>query len=142
MNPDDFEKRLQRQPLRELPPEWRSQILKSAVPSRHSPPVACNSFLSTINHQLSTLLWPHPKAWATLAALWVGIAVAQFAASDHAVHVTKRPQLPSREEIVLLQQQTRLMTELVGRTATGDLDRPKSSAPQPRSERRTETSFA
>jgi hypothetical protein len=142
MNPDDFEKRLQRQPLREIPSEWRAEILKNATPPPHASRFTIHSVLSTINHQLSTILWPHPKAWASLAALWVGIAVIQFAASDRAIHVTKKAESPSPEAIVILQQQTRLMAELVGRGSTGELDRPKSSAPQPRSERRTETSVA
>ena len=142
MNTDEFEKRLQRVPLREIPSEWRGQILKGAVESRQVSFVTRPSFLSTLNHRLSTLLWPHPKAWASLAALWMGIAVVQFAASDRAVYVTKKTESPSPEAIVLLQQQTRLMAELVGRASTVDLDRPKSIAPQPRSERRTETSFA
>ena len=142
MNTDDFEKRLQRQPLREIPSEWREEILHQATTSRASTKDVRPSFLSTLNHQLSTILWPHPKAWASLAAVWVGIAVVQFAASDRAIHVTKKSESPSPEAIVLLQQQTQLMTELVGRNPNGDMDRPKSSGPPPRSERRSEMAFA
>src|ERR1041385_8337991 len=71
MNSDDFEKRLQRQPLRELPQDWREKILQEAESARHSSSVIRHSFLSTINSGLSTLLWPNPKAWAGLAAVWV-----------------------------------------------------------------------
>jgi hypothetical protein len=134
MKPDDFEKRLQSQPLRKIPSEWREQILQGAKPSRHSSFVIRHSFLST-------LLWPHPKAWASLAATWVVIAVLQFAASDRPTQLTKKPESPSPETIVLFKQQTRLMAELVGESSSRDMDRPKPTGPQPRSERRSETSF-
>jgi hypothetical protein len=70
MNPDDFEKRLQRQPLRKIPSEWRESILQEAKSAPHSSPVIRHSFLSTLNSTLSTILWPNPKAWAGLAAVW------------------------------------------------------------------------
>src|ERR1043166_6695073 len=77
MNTDDFEKKLQRRPLRQVPPAWRADILCAA---RNAAAVqrgtrntehATRSFLSTLNSQLSTLLWPSPRAWAGLAALWL-----------------------------------------------------------------------
>jgi hypothetical protein len=139
MNADDFEKRLQRQPLRQLPPEWREQILQAAKLPSHSSSVIRHSFLSTLNSKLSTVLWPHPKAWAGLAALWLLIAVAHFASGDSTVQIAKKPEPPSPETLVILQQQQRLLAELVGPISLGDADRPKPNALQPRSERRMET---
>lgn len=139
---DDFEQRLHRQPLRQIPSQWRSEILQNVVTAPHSSSVIRHSNLSTLNHRLSTLLWPHPKAWAGLTALWVAIAVVQVTVADRPVHVAKKAQPPSADTIIVLQQQTRMLAELVGHTPPPDADRPKPGAPQPRSERRTETSFA
>src|ERR1035441_6307492 len=83
MNTEDFEKRLARQPLRQVPGEWREEILSAArqvsLPehaTRNTQQLpASRSLLSTINYQLSTLLWPHPTAWAGLAAVWLVILV-------------------------------------------------------------------
>jgi len=139
MNTDDFEKRLQRQPLREIPAEWREEILKGAQTPRHSSSVTRHSFLSTLNSKLSTVLWPHPKAWAGLAAAWVLIVAVHFASSDPSLQVAKKAQPPTPEVLVILQQQQRLLAELVGPTMPREADRPKPNTAQPRSERRMET---
>jgi len=55
---NDFESELKKQPIRQVPEHWRAQILREAgSPSRGQP-------------WWSALLWPSPKAWATLAASW------------------------------------------------------------------------
>ena len=73
---DNFEQKLQRQPLRQVPAEWRGEILVAADVNRRNRSVREFTFaatfrrlLSTLNAQLSTILWPHPKAWAGLAAV-------------------------------------------------------------------------
>ena len=139
MNSDDFEKRLQRLPLQEIPPEWREQILQGAETPRHSSSVIRHSFLRTLNSQLSTVLWPHPKAWAGLAAVWFIIAAAHFASSDSPTRIARKVAQPSPETLVLVQQQQRLLAELVGSAFPKDAYRPKHNASQPRSERRMET---
>src|SRR5690349_7998505 len=111
---DDFEKHLQRQPLRKIPSDWREQILQKAKSSPDSSFVIRHSFLSTLNAQLATVLWPHPKAWAGLAAVWLVIAAAQFATGDITIQVAKKYQPPTPESLVILQQQQRLLAELVG----------------------------
>jgi len=74
MNSDDFEKRVQRPVLRQIPPEWRQEILQAArAADRPAPDMPKPSLLSTLNSQLSTFLWPHPRMWAGLAATWVVI---------------------------------------------------------------------
>jgi hypothetical protein len=139
MNSDDFEKRLQRLPLREIPAEWREEILQGAETPRHSAFVIRHSFLATLSSKLSTLLWPHPKAWAGLAAAWVLIVAAHFAFNDSSTQVAKKAEPPSPEVLVILQQQQRLLAELVGPTMPREADRPKRNTAQPRSERRMET---
>jgi hypothetical protein len=131
MNPDDFEKRLQRQPLRQVPSEWRAEILQHAASSRPS-------FVTTHSQRLSAILWPHPKAWAGLCAAWVLIFTVHFATSDHSQVVAKKAEPPSPQVLAALQQQKRLLAELVGQSSPQDADRPKPSGVQPRSERRSE----
>jgi len=68
MNPDpiDFESQLARRPLRELPPEWRDAVLaqaRAAAPQREKAAADWRAWL-----------WPHPWAWAALAAIWLLIA--------------------------------------------------------------------
>ncbi len=45
MNPDDFEKQLERQPIRAVPADWRAGILNAAnlLPSLNAQPPSLNS---------------------------------------------------------------------------------------------------
>jgi hypothetical protein len=72
MKPDPFEQQLGRQSLRSIPPEWRQEILTRAVSGlvpRDSDSVQALS----IRQRLRDWLWPHPVAWAGLAACWLTI---------------------------------------------------------------------
>ncbi|PYK58897.1 MAG: hypothetical protein DME21_14645, partial [Verrucomicrobia bacterium] len=64
MRPEDFEKQLQRQPLRKIPAEWRGEILDAARRAHEPQPSQPASWWRA-------LLWPCPQAWAGLAAVWV-----------------------------------------------------------------------
>lgn len=135
---EQFERRLSRQPLREIPGEWREDILaeaRAAQPSCHSSLVTRHSFLSTLNHQLSTLLWPHPKAWAGLAAVWVLILAVNFSLREVSPRPAVKSAPPSPETMVELKKQQRLFAELVGANEAPDADRRKIYLPRPRSER-------
>jgi hypothetical protein len=144
MKPDPFEKRLQRQPLRPVPPDWRSDILAAARVARvarvaRAPVCAVRpvpqSWLSTINYQLSTILWPHPKAWAGLAAVWVVIALLNVAMrEDSAACVVAKLAPPSPEMLVELRQQQKLFAELVGPREEREADRSKAYKVHPRTE--------
>lgn len=58
---NDFERQLQRQPLRDLPADWRREILgKCEAATSVGPAWSWREWL-----------WPSPKAWAALAAVWV-----------------------------------------------------------------------
>jgi hypothetical protein len=134
---DDFEQKLQRQPLRQIPGEWREEILaatfgrESRVESREQD----GRWPSTLVSRLSSLLWPHPKAWAGLAAVWVLILTVDFSLRDKTPAVAGKSSPPSSEVIVELRQQQRLLAELIGPRDTRDADRSKPLVPQPRSER-------
>jgi hypothetical protein len=143
MKPDDFEKHLQRQPLRQMPSEWRDGVLSAARQATRPqivPRAACDGLwavLSSLNSQLSTLLWPHPAAWAGLAAAWVVILGLSFTTRDAAVHVARRGSSPSPQVFMAFQEQQRLLTELIGPREIPAAERPKAAPPRPRSERRS-----
>jgi hypothetical protein len=134
MKPDVFEQKLSRQPLRQIPAEWRREILDAAI-SRHSPLVTRHSFFSTLNHKLSIILWPHPNAWAGLAAVWILIFAVNFSMRDTTPLVAEKAAPPSPEVVAELKQQQRMLAELIGVRDTSDADRSKLWVPQPRSER-------
>jgi hypothetical protein len=134
MNHDDFEQRLQRQPPRQVPAEWREEILAAAVTSRHPSRATRLAFLSSLNSQLSTILWPHPVAWAGLAAVWIFIFTLDLSTRDNTPMVAGNFSPPSAEVIVEVRQQQRLLAELIGPRDAREADRSKSVAPRPRSE--------
>jgi hypothetical protein len=155
MNTDDLEQRLQREPLRRVPAEWRQEILIAAEANRcaavavaadvnrRSQQVRELAFAATAQRglgiRLRKVLWPHPKAWAGLGAVWIVLLVVNFATRDlspvREAHYTA-PLSPQLRE--LLNQQEQLLAELVGPIETPAPTRPKPVAPQPRSQRREE----
>ena len=136
MKPDDFEKNLERLPLRKIPTEWRADILSAARQATSTPHVF-RSLLSAINSQLSTLLWPHPKAWAGLAAIWLGLLVVNLGTASKTDAGAKRMSSPPQIFMALKEQQ-QLLTELIGAQEAPAAEPAKPAAPRPRSERRKE----
>jgi hypothetical protein len=130
---DDFEQRLSRQPLRQVPAEWREEILDVAA-TRQKSRVERHSFLSTLNSRLSTIFWPHPTAWAGLAAVWIFILAVDFSQRDLSSAVVESHAPPPLEIIVAMRQQQRLLAELLGPRETRDADRQTVFPPKPRSE--------
>ena len=136
MNSDDFEKHLRRQPLRQIPAQWRDEILQRAAASVPSTPDPRPSLLSTI-------FWPNPKAWAALAAVWVGIFALHFTSRDSVPQMAKASSPHTQQIVMNLKEQQQILAELMGATAEpSEMDRPKHSAPQPHSERRRATAMA
>jgi hypothetical protein len=144
MNTDEFEQKLSRQPLRQVPPDWRSNILAAAHEPQTPHPASRaghRPWLSTLNSQLSTVFWPHPKAWAGLAAVWVFILLLNFSLRDKSPVLAEKSLPPSPEVVAQLQRQQRMFAELAGLNEPHDMDRKKIISPRPRSER-VETRFA
>jgi len=142
MNTDEFEKRLQRQPLRQIPAEWRTEILQNAVPAPNSSSVIRHSFLSTLTSHLSALLLPHPKAWAALGAVWILIFALHVSSRDSVPQMAGKTQPSSTEIASNLRDQEKILAELIGNNEMPTADRPKRLPPQPHSERRETTARA
>jgi hypothetical protein len=139
MNHDDFEQKLGRQPLRQVPAEWREEILSAASKvgtARRA--VRGRAARASLPNWLSTLLWPNPQAWAGLAAIWILIFAMDFSMRDNSLVVAEKSTPPSPEVIVELKQQQRMLAELIGSRETHVTGPSKIFGRQPRSERRFE----
>ena len=138
---DDFEKRLQRLALRKIPAEWRAEILdaaRAATPAPRKSEITFRALLSSFLGQLSALLWPHPKAWAALAVVWLGILSMNFYAADPPRQLAKKDVLPSPEFLVACREQRRELARLIEPNVNSDADKPRSWRPGPRTEWRNE----
>lgn len=138
---EQFERRLSRQPHREIPAAWREEILTAAKPTyRPSPITSHPTWLSTLIHQLSTLLRPQRAAWCGLAAAWVVILALNFSVRDNSTSVQARNIKPlSPEAIVAWREQRRELAGLTETSQPREVEAPKNRPPQPRSNRRDET---
>jgi hypothetical protein len=82
------------------------------------------------------LIPAYPRIWAGLAAAWVVIFALAFASRDTSPTIAKASPPPSPEMLVALQNQKRLLAEmLMDNAKAGDTDRPKPTRPSPHSER-------
>jgi len=71
-NDDQFEQRLQRQPLRQVPSAWREEILAATKPNRRlAPAEAVSEDGAALVAGWRLLFARLPLAWASLAALWI-----------------------------------------------------------------------
>jgi hypothetical protein len=81
------------------------------------------------------VLWPHPVAWAGLAAAWILIFAVNYSSRDTQPVVAEKIATPSPEVVAELREQQRLFVELAGVNDSTDFDRQKTFVPRPRSER-------
>jgi len=141
MKTDDFENKLRRQTPRQIPAEWRVDILRTAqsvAASERNSSRLPQSLFSLLNEKLFALLWPHPKAWAGLAAVWLVIWAMSFYPADQPIAVAKQAVPPSRELMIALREQRRELAKLVEPVVAKDAEPHRSFRPSPRSERREE----
>jgi hypothetical protein len=147
MKPDDFEKRLQSQPMRQIPSEWRQQILqgaKQSTPSTAAPMARRSeakavrpSRLSTLIHQLSAVLWLKPAAWAGLAVVWVVIFALQSTSQKHSGMVATVSARAPSTFLMSFKDEQQTLAELMGNNQPNDLDQRRHAGPKPRSELRS-----
>ena len=134
MKPDDFEKQLERQPRRDVPPEWREEILKAARAS--SIPRASRLAPQAVPwwHEW---LWPAPQAWAALAAVWVVILGVNLKPSGSgAPTIAANPPGPSVNAATNLLEQRRELARLLDNIFEPEPVRKSPTPPGPRSELR------
>jgi hypothetical protein len=132
---NDLEQNLRRQPFRQVPANWRGEILSSAKDAALQSSTPRGEWFSILKSQLSTLLWPNPKAWTGLAAIWIFIFTLHVANQDEVQVAKTKSTPPSPEVMLVLRQQQQLRAELVGVVEANDAERPKTLLPRPRSER-------
>ena len=131
-NPDPLESLLRRQPTRPVPPAWRDEILRAARAAAASRPAPVERPRAA--GWLAALLWPHPVAWAGLAAIWLVVLGLNLASPEPSRHEMARETAPPSPQMrELLQQQEQLLAELIGPARRPEADRPK-----PRSQRADE----
>jgi hypothetical protein len=141
MKPDDpFESRLRDQPFRQLPAEWRGEILEAAAAQGERPLVARRGIADVWRLRVRELLWPCPRAWAGLALVWIAILAINFATAEPEPQLAA-PSAPTPEKRELLRQQQQMLAELTRTEEPAPL-KSAPSTPQPRSELRTESVFA
>ena len=132
---DNFEQRLSGQPLRRVPAEWREEILATAGRAASGERRGQGRFEpSTLVSRLSTIFWPHPVAWAGLAAIWIFILGVDFSQRDGAPVFAESHSPPPVEIIVEVRQQQRLLAELLGPRETREAEQLRIFFPRPRSE--------
>ena len=134
---EPFERRLAQVPQRPLPPYWRDQIL--TVAQRAQVPLAAKgSLLARIRSQATALLWPHPTAWAGLAAIWLLVLGLHWAGREADPGQIERGAPPSAQVRELLKEQEQLLAELAGPREKARPEAPKPAGSQPRSQKRQE----
>ena len=137
MNADDFEERLRNQPLREVPVDWRSQILSAAEKATGStkchPVGSVFTSTTTLRAQVVSLLWPSPKIWAGLAVIWLLLAVANQATFNPTKLSADSVARPAAVTIAAWKEQQRILAELMQPGAT-PREASSPTKPGPRSE--------
>ena len=163
MNSDDFEQRLQRQPLRSLPTAWRTELLREAnhclagekvgkgargkenaavtltvdSPSLPFSSAPFPSFLPTPSWR--EWLWPCPQAWAGLAAAWMLIVGLHLSTRDAAPVTVRRVTTSPLQLRQAMQEKLQLLAELNPPGEAVLAEPPKPFRPKPRSECRPTT---
>jgi hypothetical protein len=142
MKPDDFEQRLRQQPLRQVPPGWRVEILTTSMQTAGYRP---SPLASRQTSWWRELLWPSPWAWTGAAAAWVLIFTLNFAAAagSDGVFMANARFLPASVVEMALAERQSLMTSLLDSSPMEPAAPPRELVrPRPRSERKAEWSCA
>ena len=131
MKPDEFEKQLQRQPLRAVPDNWRVEILKAARATekryglRHS---------SDSVPWWREWLWPCPQAWAGLVVVWLVVLALNMTGSSRSSSDMAKQATPVPVDASLSTQRRELARLLDKDNFSEPVPVPKPAPTGPRSE--------
>ena len=132
---NEFEQKISRQSLKQIPGEWRAEILANCrgpkVENRAQEQFGASTFVS----RLSTIFWPNPGAWAGLAAVWIAILALNLSTRDDSQVVARQSAPPSPEVVAEVRQQKLMFAQLIGSYEARDAEPPRLFLPRPRSER-------
>ena len=132
-NDSQFEKRLRDQAIKAVPTEWRADILQEAaraIEDRGATLATPVTWFEMFQSRFAALLWPAPRAWAALAAVWVIILMMNLSGGQESKAAA---QIPVAQARLALKQKQLLMAELAGRTP--EAVQPRTTSPGPRSHR-------
>jgi len=140
MNPDNFEKQIERAPLRQPPAEWRAEILSVARANIRTPAASEAGLLTSLRELLARI----PAAWSAIAAVWlviIGVNALLLespptgAASGFAAAFSDGPTIWN-----LQRAEIRLLADHLNTVSEPPQPRPQP-VPAPRSDRRREDGF-
>ncbi|MCX8157866.1 MAG: hypothetical protein N3J91_15740 [Verrucomicrobiae bacterium] len=133
MQQDCFEERLRSQPWRPLPRAWRKEILDTALASAQ-PQAGSRRWRLMLEY----LLWPGPRAWAAVAALWIVALAGNLV--QHAYTPVSPPALSLGEnrQHETLPQRQRILAEWLNQNEAEPVP-PSQLPPSPRGEGRMTT---
>ena len=84
------------------------------------------------------LIWPCRRTWSGLAAAWLGIAIFNLSHPDHREIVTAKSTIPPSEMRLALQEQRRILAEIIGPgLSLSHAEPPRRPNNQPRSQLRS-----
>lgn len=149
MNERELEKQLREQPIRPIPAHWREEILRAVQLQAGAESEAGAGRVESLPGRMKApskgkesptwwrdLLWPHPVAWAGLAAAWVLIvglntmALRPSHSSGGTRSQASRPATPSDAMKMALAEQWKLREELLSwKTAAEEEGGPPPKAP-------------
>jgi hypothetical protein len=128
MNDDDvesFERKLRAQPVKRIPGEWREQILATAKREGESASRTDERLSSAPGSRrwaaLSDFLWPSPRVWAGLAAVWLALLMVNGSLANKPMNTTKGTIRPASEMLGNFQEQERLLAELLAKDESPQL---------------------
>lgn len=138
MNDDEFESHLRQQPLREVPPAWRRDILREchqAADAAHATAAAPRVAWAAVWLRFLTALRTPQSVlpWAGLAAVWLVILALNHNQREESPAVLAQAAPVSPQIVLALREQNKMFAELLA-VPPHEADRPKAGMPRPRSE--------
>ena len=116
----------------------REAVKAAADVNRRKQPVRELTFAAALANAIRLsfreLVWPCRRTWAALAAVWIALFIFNASQRDKSELAARKLPPPSPEAIMAWRQQEKLLAELIGPSAPGDVERRKIFLPKPRTE--------